>query len=44
MTREMEDAVLRTIARLDGTPFPSDCPAGVPVAGRPRAAHPAPAA
>jgi hypothetical protein len=22
-TREMEDAVLRTIARLDGTPFPS---------------------
>lgn len=23
MTREMEDAVLRTIARLDGTPFPS---------------------
>ncbi len=23
VTREMEDAVLRTIARLDGTPFPS---------------------
>jgi hypothetical protein len=23
MTREMEDAVLTTIARLDGTPFPS---------------------
>jgi hypothetical protein len=23
ITREMEDAVLRTIARLDGTPFPS---------------------
>jgi hypothetical protein len=23
LTREMEDAVLRTIARLDGTPFPS---------------------
>jgi len=23
MTREMEDAVLRTVARLDGTPFPS---------------------
>ena len=23
ITREMEDAVLRTVARLDGTPFPS---------------------
>lgn len=23
VTREMEDAVLRTVARLDGTPFPS---------------------
>ncbi|HYS40290.1 MAG TPA: hypothetical protein VEO01_32130, partial [Pseudonocardiaceae bacterium] len=23
VTREMEDAVLRTIARLDGTPFPA---------------------
>ena len=23
VTREMEDAILRTIARLDGTPFPS---------------------
>jgi hypothetical protein len=30
ITREMEDAVLRTIARLDGTPFPST----VQLAGR----------
>ncbi len=30
VTREMEDAVLRTIARLDGTPFPST----VALAGR----------
>jgi hypothetical protein len=27
-TREMEDAVLRTIARLDGTPFPSSAQLG----------------
>ena len=33
----MEDAVLRTIARLDGTPFPSHHPARRPVAPRPPA-------
>ena len=32
VTREMEDAVLRTIARLDGTPFPRRSP--WPGAGR----------
>ncbi|PVU82628.1 hypothetical protein DDP54_06005 [Cellulomonas sp. WB94] len=29
VTREMEDAVLRTIARLDGTPFPSTVQLGL---------------
>lgn len=33
-TPEAEDAVLRTIARLDGTPFPSNHAAGHPVAAR----------
>ena len=44
VTREMEDAVLRTIARLDGTPFPSTARlAGRWVAGRvPRARRGAP--
>src|SRR5690349_7519648 len=28
VTREMDDAVLRTIARLDGTPFPSTAQLG----------------
>jgi hypothetical protein len=30
VTSEMEDAVLRTIARMDGTPFPSTARAGAP--------------
>jgi hypothetical protein len=35
VTREMEDAILRTIARLDGTPFPSTAKlAGRWLAGR----------
>ena len=41
MTREMEDAVLRTVARLDGTPFPATAAlAGRWVRGRVR--RPAP--
>ena len=43
VTREMEDAVLRTIARLDGTPFPSTVQLGLRWLGgrtpRPRWAH-----
>ena len=43
VTREMEDAVLRTIARLDGTPFPSTVQLGMRWLGgrtpRPRWAH-----
>jgi hypothetical protein len=44
VTREMEDAVLRTIARLDGTPFPSTTRlAGRWVTGRiPAARHKVP--
>ena len=42
VTREMEDAVLRTIARLDGTPFPSTAKlAGRWARGRVRQAAPA---
>jgi hypothetical protein len=46
VTREMEDAVLRTIARLDGTPFPSTTRlAGRWLAGRvPAVRHKAPEA
>ncbi|MGW4364368.1 hypothetical protein ACWEKT_01870 [Nocardia takedensis] len=36
VTREMEDSVLRTIARLDGTPFPSTALAGRWFKGRVR--------
>ncbi|GAA2005192.1 hypothetical protein [Nocardioides kribbensis] len=42
VTREMEDAVLRTVARLDGTPFPSTVAlAGRWARGRIRRAAPA---
>ncbi|MEQ4548357.1 hypothetical protein [Nocardioides kribbensis] len=42
VTREMEDAVLRTVARLDGTPFPSTVAlAGRRARGRIRRAAPA---
>ena len=37
VTSEMEDAVLRTIARLDGTPFPSTTRLASQLADRPRA-------